>query len=119
MVSRRRKRRSKDYVMVLTLQLEDREKESLEKIVSEGIGVTGKTRAGALRQMIRQWSDMVREKIALEETNQLLQNENNQFRNVMALSTVVSQELKTVTDKDEMIKEKVDMARAAIHKRKL
>ena len=83
--------KDKTFDATLQVRLDREDREKIDKIVRHKIGVTRNSRAGAMRQILRQWESNYRENHELKESNIDLKKELNRLMELIAAQANATQ----------------------------
>jgi len=104
----------KEFATITTLRLDCLHKDKLERIINAQLGVSAKTQAGAIRQMIGKWEPLIGDMNRLKSDNQQLRQENRQFMEVIESYVSVTREMQALSERNRRLPKTPDVARCSV-----
>ena len=101
----------KEFATITTLRLDRLHKDKLERIINAKMRVTARTQAGAIRQMIGKWENLITEIDRLESDNRTLCKENRDFTEMIELHVTTTQAMQAIFEHQRQFSKKLNPAR--------
>ena len=100
----------KEFATITTLRLDCLHKDELERIINAQMRVTARTQAGAIRQMIGKWENLITEIDRLESDNRILRKENRDLREMIESHVTTAQAMQAIFERKRRIPKEYDPA---------
>ena len=104
----------KEFATITTLRLDCLHKDKLERIINAQMQVTARTQAGAIRQMIGEWENLITEIDRLESDNRALRKENQHFTEMIESHVTNAQAMQAVFEHKRRFPDEFDPARGIL-----
>ena len=104
----------KEFATITTLRLDCLHKDKLERIINAQMCVTARTQAGAIRQMIGKWENLITEIDRLESDNRALRTENQDFTEMIESHVTTTQAMQAIFERKRRFPDEFDPARGIL-----